>query len=54
MSEINLGVTLFCYGTEYARYEYDFAECVKQAALAGATGYENRWNANAAGLSQCQ
>jgi sugar phosphate isomerase/epimerase len=40
MSEINLGVTLFCYGTEYARYEYDFAECVKQAALAGATGYE--------------
>ncbi|WP_320163518.1 TIM barrel protein [uncultured Trichococcus sp.] len=40
MSTIKLGATLFCYGTEYARYEYDFAECVKQAALAGATGYE--------------
>ncbi|MHC5229718.1 sugar phosphate isomerase/epimerase family protein [Enterococcus sp. LJL99] len=37
---IKLGVTLFCYGTEYARYEYDFEECVKQAALAGAKGYE--------------
>lgn len=40
MSNIKLGATLFCYGTEYARYEYDFEECVKQAALAGATGYE--------------
>jgi sugar phosphate isomerase/epimerase len=40
MSELNLGVTLFCYGTEYARYDYDFSECVKQAALAGASGYE--------------
>jgi sugar phosphate isomerase/epimerase len=40
MSTIKLGATLFCYGTEYARYEFDFAECVKQAALAGATGYE--------------
>ena len=40
MSRVKLGATLFCYGTEYARYEYDFEECVKQAALAGAEGYE--------------
>lgn len=40
MSNIKLGATLFCYGTEYARYQYDFEECVKQAALAGAEGYE--------------
>ena len=40
MSNIKLGATLFCYGTEYARYQYDFEECVKQAALAGASGYE--------------
>lgn len=40
MSDIKVGATLFCYGTEYARYEYDFEECVKQAALAGAKGYE--------------
>ena len=37
---LKLGATLFCYGTEYARYQYDFEECVKQAYLAGATGYE--------------
>lgn len=40
MSNIKLGATLFCYGSEYARYQYDFEECVKQAALAGAEGYE--------------
>jgi sugar phosphate isomerase/epimerase len=40
MSDIKLGVSLFGYGTEYGKYEYDFEECVKQAALAGATGYE--------------
>lgn len=40
MGNVKLGATLFCYGTEYARYQYDFEECVKQAALAGATGYE--------------
>ena len=40
MSKVKLGATLFCYGTEYARFQYDFEECVKQAALAGATGYE--------------
>lgn len=40
MGNVKLGATLFCYGTEYARYEFDFEECVKQAALAGATGYE--------------
>lgn len=40
MSEIKLGATLFCYGTEYARCQYDLEECVKQAALAGAEGYE--------------
>ena len=37
---MKLGATLFCYGTEYARYQYDFEECVKQAAVAGAQGYE--------------
>lgn len=40
MSNLKLGATLFCYGTEYARYQYDFEECVKQAKLAGAEGYE--------------
>lgn len=40
MSSVKLGATLFCYGTEYARFEYDFEECVRQAALAGAEGYE--------------
>lgn len=40
MSNIKLGITLFCYGTEYARFQYDFEECVRQAALAGAEGYE--------------
>lgn len=37
---MKLGATLFCYGTEYAKYDYDFEECVKQAYLAGAEGYE--------------
>ncbi|MCF0229799.1 MAG: sugar phosphate isomerase/epimerase, partial [Parasporobacterium sp.] len=37
---LKLGATLFCYGTEYVRGQYDFEECVKQAALAGAEGYE--------------
>lgn len=40
MSEIKLGISLFCYGTEYAQLKYDLEECVKQAALCGATGYE--------------
>ena len=40
MSNIKVGATLFCYGTEYARHEYDLEECVKQAALSGASGYE--------------
>ena len=40
MGNVKLGVTLFCYGTEYARYQYDFEEIVRQAAEAGATGYE--------------
>lgn len=40
MSKMKLGVSLFSYGTEYARQQYDFEECVKQAALAGAAGYE--------------
>ena len=38
--KLKLSATLFCYGTEYARFQYDFEECVKQAALAGAQGYE--------------
>ena len=40
MGNVKLGVTLFCYGTEYARYQYDLEECVRQAAEAGASGYE--------------
>lgn len=40
MSNIKLGATLFCYGTEYARFEYDFEACVREAYLAGAAGYE--------------
>lgn len=40
MNNVKLGVTLFCYGTEYARFQYDFEECVRQAAKAGAEGYE--------------
>lgn len=40
MGNLKLGATLFCYGTEYARYQYDFEECVRQAYLAGAEGYE--------------
>lgn len=40
MGNIKLGVTLFCYGTEYKRYQFDFEECVRQAAEAGASGYE--------------
>ncbi|MBQ9064694.1 MAG: TIM barrel protein [Blautia sp.] len=40
MGNIKLGATLFCYGTEYARFQYDFEECVRQAAEAGAEGYE--------------
>ena len=40
MGNVKLGATLFCYGTEYARYQYDFEECVRQAAEAGAEGYE--------------
>ena len=37
--KLKLSATLFCYGTEYARFQYDFEECVKQAALAGAARY---------------
>ena len=40
MGNVKLGVTLFCYGTEYKRYQYSFEECVRQAAEAGASGYE--------------
>ena len=40
MGNVKLGATLFCFGTEYARYEFDFEECVRQAAMAGAEGYE--------------
>lgn len=40
MSHIKLGVSLFSYSSEYATGKYDFEECVRQAALAGATGYE--------------
>ncbi len=35
-----LGATLFCYTTEYAQYKYDFEDCVREAYLAGAKGYE--------------
>ncbi|MFV0556950.1 MAG: TIM barrel protein [Lactovum sp.] len=37
---MNIGATLFCYGTEYARGQYDFEACVRAAYLAGAQGYE--------------
>ena len=40
MGNVKIGATLFCYGTEYARLQYDFEECVRQAAMAGAEGYE--------------
>lgn len=40
MSNYKIGATLFCYGTEYARFQYDFEECVKQVFLAGGSGYE--------------
>lgn len=37
---MKIGATLFCYGTEYARGQYNFEECVRQAYIAGAKGYE--------------
>ena len=40
MGNVKLGATLFCYTAEYAQGRYDFEECVRQAALAGAEGYE--------------
>ena len=40
MGNVKLGATLFCYGTEYARYQYSFEDCVRAAAEAGAAGYE--------------
>ena len=40
MGNVKLGVTLFCFGTEYKRYQYDFEDCVRVAAEAGASGYE--------------
>ena len=40
MGNVKLGATLFCYTTEYGSGRFDFEECVRQAAAAGATGYE--------------
>lgn len=40
MSNIKLGVSLFSFTMEYASGDYTFAECVKNAALSGAEGYE--------------
>lgn len=40
MSNIKLGATLFCFGTEYAKGEYTFEDCVRAAAECGAQGYE--------------
>ena len=40
MSNINLGVSLYSYTKEYAEGTFDFEGCVKQAAEAGAIGYE--------------
>ena len=39
-SGLKLGATLFCYGTEYAQHRFDLEDCVREAALSGASGYE--------------
>ena len=40
MANIKLGITLFCFGTEYASGEYSFEDCVREAAKMGSKGYE--------------
>lgn len=40
MANIKLGITLFCFGTEYARGEYSFEDCVREASEMGCEGYE--------------
>lgn len=40
MSEINLGISLFCFTREYATGYFSFEDCVRTAAEFGATGYE--------------
>lgn len=40
MSNVQLGLTLFCFTHEYNTGRYDFEDCVRVAAENGATGYE--------------
>ena len=40
MSNLKLGLTLFCFTNEYNTGKYSFEDCVRVAAQNGATGYE--------------
>ena len=40
MSNIKLGITLYCFTAEYARGIFSFEDCVRKAAELGAEGYE--------------
>lgn len=40
MSNLKLGLTLFCFTNEYNTGKYSFEDCVRVAAENGATGYE--------------
>lgn len=40
MSDIKLGISLFCFTQEYADGTFSFEDCVRTAAEMGATGYE--------------
>ena len=40
MSNIKLGVTLYCYTAEYARGVFTYEDCVAAAAANGLDGYE--------------
>ncbi len=40
MSDIKLGISLYCFTNEYAKLEFSLEDCVRTAAELGATGYE--------------
>lgn len=40
MSNLKLGLSLFCFTKEYSTGKYSFEDCVRVAAQNGATGYE--------------
>ena len=40
MSNLKLGLTMFCFTNEYNTGKYSFEDCVRVAAQNGATGYE--------------